>query len=115
MKPLNPELTAQVSELADMIGRKLNRDEFDLLETAQPYVQALARGGYARMSDINLQVRLESMVTEKFAETAIHRRREISAMAGEMQQAFERLVSMETSHPPTPAEELGAIKGSATN
>ena len=114
MKPLNPELSTQVGELADMIGRKLDRQDFDLQETSQPIVEALARGGYARLSDVNLQVRLEGLVTEKFADTAIHRRREISAMAGDMQRTFERLVSMETNRPTAPEEDLRAIRGSAT-
>lgn len=114
MKQLNPELSAQIDELSDLIGRKLNRDEFDLSETAQPYIDALARGGFARMSDVNLQVRLESAVLEKFAETAIHRRREVSSMAGELQQALDRLVSLETNQPTTPEEDLRAIRGSAT-
>lgn len=114
MKPLNPELESQVGELADMIVRKLKREDFDLQETAQPYVEALARGGYSRMSDVNLQVRLEGLVTEKFAETAIHRRREISAIAGDLQQTFERLVSMDTNQPTSPEEDLRTIRGSAT-
>lgn len=114
MKPLNPELTTQLGELADMIVRKLNREDFDLPETAKPYIQALVRGGYARMSDVNLQVRLESLVLEKFTKTAIHRRREVSAIAGELQQTFERLVSFETNQPTSPEEDLGAIRGSAT-
>lgn len=114
MKPLNPELASQVGELADLIGRKLKREEFDLQETAQPYVEALVRGGFSRMSDVNLQVRLESLVTEKFTENAIHRRREISAIAGDLQQTYERLVSLETNQPSSPQEDLRTIRGSAT-
>ncbi len=114
MKPLNPELTTQLGELADMIGRKLDRQDFDLQETAKPYLEALARGGFARMSDVNLQVRLEKLVLEKVPESAIHRRREISAIAGELQRTFDRIVSFDTNQPTPPEDDLTRIRGSAT-
>jgi hypothetical protein len=57
MNELNPEMTSQVRDLARLVGRKLRRENFDLQEQAQPLVQALVRGGYSRMSNVNLQVR----------------------------------------------------------
>ncbi|MEO8269840.1 MAG: hypothetical protein ABI557_08970 [Aureliella sp.] len=99
MKELNAELAAQVRDLARLIGRKLNHENFDLPEQAKPLIQTIVRGGYARMSDVNLQVRLEAQVLKDFAEIAIHRHRETSAMAGEMQETFDELVMWHTNQP----------------
>lgn len=115
MKKLNAELTAQVQDLARLIGRKLNYEHFDFLDDAKPLVQALVRDGYVRMSDVNLQVRLEAEVLKDFAETAIHRRREVSAMAGELQEIFDELVMWHTNQPNTPPPPDAANFSSATD
>jgi hypothetical protein len=114
MNELNPEMTRQVHDLARLIGRKLQRENFDLQEQAQPLVQSLVRGGYSRMSDVNLQVRLEARVLDEFAEVVIHRRREMSAMAGDLQQSYEDLVKWETNQPNPPGPPKAANLSSFT-
>ena len=101
MKDLNVELAAQLHELARLIGRKLNNENLDLLDEAKPIIQALVRGGFARASEVNLQVRLEAAVLKDFADIAIHRRRQISAMAGNLQEMFDELVTWHTNRPST--------------
>jgi hypothetical protein len=41
-------------------------------------------------------------VLDEFAEVVIHRRREMSSMAGELQQSYEDLVKWETNQPNPP-------------
>lgn len=115
MKELNVELTAQIHELAGLIGRKLNSENFDLLEDAKPTIQALVRGGFARASELNLQVRLEAAVLKDFADIAIHRRREASAMAGELQKMFDELVTWHTNQPSNPKPPSAANISSFTD
>ena len=112
MKDLNIELAAQLHELSRLIGRKLNNENFDLLDEAKPIVQALVRGGFARASAENLQVRLEAAVLKDFADIAIHRRRQLSAMAGNLQEMFDELVMWHTSQPSTAERPSDAKPGS---
>lgn len=56
---------------------------------------------YARLSDSNLQTRLEARILEKCRETAIHRRAEISGISGQIQEAFDKLVTWTTRVPST--------------
>ncbi|MCA9134748.1 MAG: hypothetical protein KDA45_16385 [Planctomycetales bacterium] len=115
MKSLNPELESQVDALAELCCNILQGQENDSSGQAQPLLQALVHGGYARLSDVNLQTRLESRAVEKCREKAIHRRGELAAIAGQMQQEFEALVKWKTQTPRPPEGTQPANISSATD
>ncbi len=115
MKELNAELSALLHDLAELIGRKLSYESFDLQGVAKPLIQALVRDGFSRISDANLQVRLEAQVLKDFADVAIHRRREISAMAGKLQETLDELVKWQTSQPRDSKSSGNANISSATD
>ena len=77
MKTLNPELESQVDALAELCCSAIDQRSEDWYAASKPLIQALVTGGYARMSDSNLQTRLEARILEKCRETAVHRRAEI--------------------------------------
>ena len=102
MKSLNPELQSQVEDLAKLCCDVLERREVDSSERAQPLIEALARNGYARLSDINLQTRLEELAVDQCRETAIHRREELMAITGQMQATFNDVAKWQTKSPVEP-------------
>ncbi len=99
MKLLNPELESQIDSLAEVCCKTLNRTIADSVAEAEPLIEALVRGGYARLSDMNLQHRVELGAVAKCPEVAIHRRGELAAITREMQQAFDLLVTRNTRTP----------------
>jgi hypothetical protein len=115
MKVLNPELEAQLDALAEICCNVLKREEKDSSERAKPLIEALVKGGYARLSDINLQARLEKNVRDKCQEISIHRRGELSGITGQMQSTFDQLVTWQTQTPRTPDGTKPANISSATD
>lgn len=115
MKSLNPELENQVDALADLCCQALNRQVDDVSERARPLIQSLVQNGYNRISDVNLQVRLEKLVVEKCRETAIHRRDELTGITGQMQTAFKELATWKTSAPNADSGGKSANISSATD
>lgn len=99
MKPLNPELDAQIDALADICCDVLKRNESDSTTRAKPLIESLVQGGYARLSDINLQARVEARVRHVCQEQSIHRRDELQGITGEMQRAFDQMVQWQTQTP----------------
>jgi len=115
MKVLNPELEAQVDALAEICCNVLKREEQNSSERAQPLIEALVQGGYARISDINLQARLEKNVRERCQEVSIHRREELVGITGQMQTTFDQLVTWKTQTPRSPDGTKPANISSATD
>ncbi len=115
MKPLNPELEKQVGALAEVVCDALNRTGSDTTAQARPLVEALVRGGYARLSDVNLQYRIEAAVVSKCAEVAIHRRGEVGGITREFQQTFDQLVAWHTQTPRFPDGSQAANISAATD
>ncbi len=68
----------------------------------QPLIEALVRNGYARLSDVNLQARLETEVCARCQEIAIHRRDELTGNTGGMQSKLSELVLWTTQTPRDP-------------
>ncbi|MEZ6138470.1 MAG: hypothetical protein R3C53_26610 [Pirellulaceae bacterium] len=99
MNTLNPELESQVSALASLCCSALNREGRDIVQEAKPLIQALVRGGYARLSDCNLQTRLEARVLDLCQDAAIHRRGELAGITGHMQSELRELTRWETKKP----------------
>ena len=115
MKDLNPELDAQINELARICCEVLERTESNSVERAQPLLQALVTGGYDRLSDINLQSRLEEAVVSQCRERAIHRREELTGITGQMQAAFNELLRWKTQSPQPTNKSKAANISSATD
>ena len=115
MNQLNPELENQVQALAEICCDVLKRKSHDASERAKPLIEALVAGGYARLSDINLQARLEKAALKECAEPAIHRRDELSGITGEMQSKFDELVKWKTQTPREPGGAKAANISSATD
>lgn len=100
---LNPELDRQVDELAELCCSALAREGRDIGAASEALIAALVTGGYARLSDRNLQTRLEARTLEKCQESAIHRRGELAGLTGGMQSKFDELVKWETKSPHEPS------------
>jgi hypothetical protein len=115
MKPLNPALQSQVQDLAQLCCDVLERREVDSSERAQPLIEALVRNGYARLSDINLQTRVEELAVEQCRETAIHRRDELMAITGQMQTLFNDRVKWHSQSPADPEGSQAANISSNTD
>lgn len=115
MKPLNPELDAQVDALADICCDVLKRHETDSTERTKPLIESLVKGGYDRLSDNNLQTRVEDRVREKCQEQSIHRRDELQGLTGQMQKTFDQLVKWQTQTPRPPEGTEPANISSATD
>lgn len=99
MNELNPVRAAQVKALGTICCRKLDGESFDLLMEAMPVIDALVRSGYFRLSNINLQARVESTALDDYPAITLHRRAELTALAGQLQTAFKDLVERETRKP----------------
>ena len=115
MNTLNPELDSQVSELARLCCAVLEREETNSAERAQPLLEALVAGGYARLSDVNLQARLEEAVVSQCRERAIHRREELTGITGRLQSTFNELVRGKTQSPQPTDKSKAANISSATD
>ena len=99
MNSLNPELQSQIDDLAqiccDIIARTSNGSD----ERVKPLIEALVRGGYDRISNINLQVRLEDIAVDRCREHLIHRRDELTGITSQMQAEFDKASKWSTSQP----------------
>lgn len=113
MNPLNDELQSQVDALAKLCCETLRREQVDVEERAEPLLSALVTGGYHRLSNINLQARVEARIVEECAEPAIHRRREMTGLTAKLQASFNRKVQWETNKPHD-ASEADVPRGSAS-
>lgn len=103
MNKLNPELESQLKNLAEICCDVLERRETDSSTRAQPLIEALVSGGYARISDVNLQTRLENIAVDMCRDRAIHRRQELTGITGQMQSTFNELVRWKTKSPREPS------------
>lgn len=101
MNDLNPELQSQVDDLAQLCCDALARTGETAHERIQPLIEALVRGGYDRISDVILQVRLEDIVADKCREHAIHRRDELTGITGQIQTEFSKTLKWKTNQPHT--------------
>ncbi len=99
MNDLNPELQSQIDDLAQLCCDTLARTGDSDHDRIQPLIEALVRGGYDRISNVNLQVRLEDAVVEKCREHAIHRRDEVTGIAGQIQAEFSKALKWKTNQP----------------
>lgn len=115
MNELNPELDSQLRNLAKLCCDVITRREVDSSERAKPLLQALVTGGYARISDVNLQTRLEDMTADMCRENAIHRRDELTGIASQMQATFNELVRWQTKSPTETSGTKGANISSNTD
>ncbi len=115
MNALNPELESQVDALAKLCCSALARQLVDIDTASHSLIEALVKGGYARLSNINLQSRLETRVLDQCRETAIHRRGEIAGITGVMQAKFDKLVLWETQTPRSPSGTKAANISAATD
>ena len=115
MNELNPELQSQLKDLAQICCDVLERRETDSSTRARPLLEALATGGYARISDVNLQTRLEDIAVDLCRDRAIHRRQELTGIAGQMQTTFNEIVRWQTKSPHTPSGTKAANISSNTN
>lgn len=115
MNTLNAELQAQVQSLAELCCISLERKQINLEDLAEPIIKALVAGGFHRASDVNLQARIEHVVLASCAKKAIHRKRELSALAGQLQDAMNELVTWKTSNPAKAFPSKAANISSATN
>lgn len=113
MKPLNPELDSQISALAKLCCSALDRESRGAADST-PLIKALVRGGYARLSDCNLQTRIEKIVLDECLDVGIHRRGELAGITGQMQSKFDELVRWETQKP-SKADEAKAANISSAN
>ena len=99
MNLLNPELESLTDTLAKLCCDMLNSDETAFDESARPTIEALVINGYARLSDVNLQMRVEQKAVDKCLETVIHRRGELSNFVARMQSIFDEQVIWKTQTP----------------
>jgi hypothetical protein len=111
---LNPELESQVQSLAELCCEVLERRETDSTARAQPLLEALVAGGYARLSNVNLQTRLEEMTVDRCRDRTLHRRGELTGITGQMQATFNELVRWRTKSPHEPSGTKGANISSNT-
>ncbi len=100
MNKLNPELQSQVEDLAQICCEVLERTANSSSDDRkQPLIEALVHGGYDRISDVNLQARLEDIVVDRCREHAIHRRDELTGITGQMQAEFTKRLKWNTNQP----------------
>lgn len=105
MHETTPEVAAILDSLADLCREALSTSDrraedrsFEM--QVQPLVRALKSNGYRRTQDMPLQAKLENLVLEKSTEPAVHRRAELTNIAGKVQRMFDEVVRWE-SHSPT--------------
>jgi len=96
---LNPELESLTDTLAKLCCDMLRSSTISFDEIARPTIEALVINGYARLSDINLQMRVEQKAIDQCLETAIHRRGELSTIVARMQSIFDELIIWKTQTP----------------
>jgi hypothetical protein len=112
---LNPELDKQVDALAELCCDAIERNVTDSHSRADALIEALVRGGYARISDVNLQTRVEQMAVDKCRNKAIHRRGELTGITSGWQAKFNQLAQWQTQSPNTTSGTKPANISSATD
>lgn len=107
MNKLNPELEEQVQALAKICCQVLKSEDVDLEAQSTPIIESLAHGGYGRLSDTKLAVRIGHYATQQCMAEALHRKVDIQRVAGEMQKILD---SLETWKANSPNQEPSAPK-----
>ena len=104
MSDATPEVAAILDSLADLCletltseERRVDDDSFEM--QAQPLVQALKSNGYRRTQEMPLQAKLENLALTKQHDPVVHRRAELTAIAGKVQRMFDEVVRWESQRP----------------
>ena len=103
MNEPTPEVAAILESLADLCLETLTSedrrvdDSFEM--QVQPLVQALKSNGYRRTQEMPLQAKLENIAWAKQREPVVHRRAELTAIAGKVQRMFDEVVRWESQRP----------------
>jgi hypothetical protein len=114
MNEINKALQDQIEALAKLCNRRFESAEFDVDEAAQPIIEALVRNGYGRLSNVNLQYRLEKEMSRLYPEKTIHHPELVTSLAGDFQSAFEHMLKWETNTPRDRSDTKAANISSAT-
>ena len=103
-EPTTPEVAKILDALADLCLETLTSEERRAddrsFETqVEPLVQALKSNGYSRHQEMPLQAKLENLALEKSQEAGMHRRAELTAIAGKVQRMFDEVVRWDSTRP----------------
>ena len=99
MNELNPQLKSQVRALGKLCCRQLNQETLNVDAEAALIIAALAKGGYDRISDINLQSDVEAAALDCCKELTMNRRDELLAITSGFQRTFRGMIDWEIVQP----------------
>lgn len=98
-EPSNPEIEAQLSELAKYCCQQLEGDGENDPSRTEELLKALLTCGYARQTGRSLMADVEKRAKERCRDIAMHRGEVLAAMTGELEGKFNELKQWEAKTP----------------
>ncbi|KAA5542603.1 hypothetical protein FYK55_13790 [Roseiconus nitratireducens] len=114
MSETNPEIEAQMDELAHLCCQRLS-GELPADERSDLLLKSLLMSGYVWKHKGSFQADLEARVKSRCGHHAMHRGGELSSMSEKLEEKFRELARWESKSPDTTSKPKAANISSATD